>query len=589
MGHLVNPISVRLGIVKTWNSTWVTNKGVSYTYLLSKDIELQKSLDIFFNKSNTTDVWAIIFDKAFVVRTSKQIFVFIILYSWKFFNMVDTIFDAVFKNKGSTFKNMTLKTLRDSEQHKKKLLLFKNNKQGFSASKKALDIYSELLKFSLETLKNSTVKFLKCDFFLLVLNKIFKDFLHLKTHYLSFFKSFCDFMLVRFLLFYLVRQYKNLTIFNKVKLIYFFNLLLSNLFIFFNKLKNEFSNLFFNLLKKNIILNYFYTKQLVKCKNNLKKKHFIVLKKTKIKKTFKIDSIIYDNVYLKNLLNIFNAKLKAFTYLLKQNHLWLLFVFIKIFLRKNMSTYYGKRLWYIKSYIDYFFNYKSYQGSIINTFFLFPSYVLLTAKMIAYVIRIRLTQKYSLGEILNKFVNFLNKESELIGFRITCHGRFTRRQRSSHRLIKSSLKNKDKLLLNTFTGFVDYAYVEQPLKYGMCGIRIWLVKNPQFETVQFHSFLRRFILRKNYKKNFFELLKLKRCLTFLDIYNVNFNKNFSKFLKDKSMFKYQRKLLRYLRVFHFMYYLKLKKIFAFEKSTIKQNLYSNALIKVLKKNIFLLY
>lgn len=56
MGHLVNPISVRLGIVKTWNSTWVTNKGVSYTYLLSKDIELQKSLDIFFNKSNTTDV-----------------------------------------------------------------------------------------------------------------------------------------------------------------------------------------------------------------------------------------------------------------------------------------------------------------------------------------------------------------------------------------------------------------------------------------------------------------------------------------------------------------------------------------------------
>jgi hypothetical protein len=137
-----------------------------------------------------------------------------------------------------------------------------------------------------------------------------------------------------------------------------------------------------------------------------------------------------------------------------------------------MSSYYGKRLWYIKSYIDYFFNYKNKQESSINTFFLFPSYVLLTAKMIAYVIRIRLTQKYSLGEILNKFVNFLNKEPELIGFRITCHGRFTRRQRSSHRLVKSSLKNKDKLLLNTFSGFVDFAYVEQPLKYGMCGIRI---------------------------------------------------------------------------------------------------------------------
>lgn len=592
MGHLVNPISVRLGIVKTWNSTWVTNKGISYTYLLSKDIELQKSLDIFFNKSNTTDVWAIIFDKAFVVRTSKQIFVFIILYSWKFFNMVDTIFDAVFRNKGFTFKHMTLKTLRDSEQHKRKSLFFKNNKQSFSASKKALDLYSELLKSSLEILKGSTVKFLKCDFFFLILNKVFKDLLHLKTRYLSFFKSFCDFMLVRFLLFYLVRYYKDLAIFNKVKLIYFFNLLLANLFVFFNKLQNEFSNLFFNLLKKDITLNYFnafYTKQLVKYKTNKKKKHFIFSKTTKIKKIFKINNIIYNSVYFKTLLNIFNTKLRSFTYLLKQNHLWLIFVFIKIFLRKNMSTYYDKRLWYIKSYIDYFFNYKSNQGSIINTFFLFPSYVLLTAKMIAYVIRIRLTQKYSLGEILNKFVSFLNKESELIGFRITCHGRFTRRQRSSHRLIKSSLKNKDKLLLNTFTGLVDYAYVEQPLKYGMCGIRIWLVKNPQFETIQYHSLLRRFILRKSYKKHFFELLKLKRCLTFLDIYNVNFNKNLSEFLKYKLIIKNQRKLLRYLKVFHFMYYLKLKKIFAFEKYAIKQNLYSSALMKVLKKNIFLLY
>lgn len=55
MGHLVNPISARLGIVRVWNSTWVSNKGLFYSYLLAKDLELQKSLEIFFYKTNSTD------------------------------------------------------------------------------------------------------------------------------------------------------------------------------------------------------------------------------------------------------------------------------------------------------------------------------------------------------------------------------------------------------------------------------------------------------------------------------------------------------------------------------------------------------
>jgi hypothetical protein len=389
---------------------------------------------------------------------------------------------------------------------------------------------------------------------------------------------------------YLIEKYKNLNFFKKFKLYSFINFLSIKLLNFYNLLRNDFNVLFFNLIKRSITLNYFNI-FIYKISSKFKKKSWFFFNKKKLTKIFKINNIFFDNIYLKTLLSLFNLKIKAFTYLLKQNHLWLLFIFIKIFLRKNMATYYGKRLWYIKSYIDYFFNYKNNQGVIINTFFLFPSYILLTAKMIAYVIRIRLTQKYSLGEILNKFVNFLNKESELIGFRITCHGRFTRRQRASHRLIKSSLKNKDKLLLNTFCGFVDYAYIEQPLKYGMCGIRIWLVKNPHFETTQYHSILRPFISRKSYKRHFFEVLKLKRCLTFTDLYKVNskFDLMFIKNLNYKFINKKQKKLVRYLKAFHFMYYLKLKKVFAFDKYKIKPKLYSNAILKFLKKNIYLLY
>jgi small subunit ribosomal protein S3 len=42
MGQKVNPIGIRLGIVKDWNSTWYANK--NYAQLLNQDINLRKYL-----------------------------------------------------------------------------------------------------------------------------------------------------------------------------------------------------------------------------------------------------------------------------------------------------------------------------------------------------------------------------------------------------------------------------------------------------------------------------------------------------------------------------------------------------------------
>ncbi len=42
MGQKVNPIGIRLGIVKDWNSTWYANK--NYAQLLNQDINLRKFL-----------------------------------------------------------------------------------------------------------------------------------------------------------------------------------------------------------------------------------------------------------------------------------------------------------------------------------------------------------------------------------------------------------------------------------------------------------------------------------------------------------------------------------------------------------------
>lgn len=42
MGQKVNPIGIRLGIIKDWNSTWYANK--NYAQLLNQDINLRKDL-----------------------------------------------------------------------------------------------------------------------------------------------------------------------------------------------------------------------------------------------------------------------------------------------------------------------------------------------------------------------------------------------------------------------------------------------------------------------------------------------------------------------------------------------------------------
>jgi len=42
MGQKVNPIGIRLGIVKKWNSTWYADK--NYAELLNQDINLRKKL-----------------------------------------------------------------------------------------------------------------------------------------------------------------------------------------------------------------------------------------------------------------------------------------------------------------------------------------------------------------------------------------------------------------------------------------------------------------------------------------------------------------------------------------------------------------
>ncbi len=634
MGHLVNPISARLGIVRVWNSTWVSNKGLFYSYLLAKDLELQKSLEIFFYKTNSTDFWSIIFDKALIFRTSKRIYVFIVLYSWRFFGMLERLLKML----GQGQHVFDFKELFSDDQHDS--YISSTNLRGL---KNVVSIYSRVVVDSFNKFKEKTVISIQQQLILLLFSRCLNNYLSIRDRYLFFFKVLKDYLVLRIIYINSYTMFNKFLLKNRKFTIVFFSLLIfvytkiSKYKIFLSK---NLSNFSFKIIKqylyvymrknffsqhngfsfkrvfilKNYIRSFFFLRKYSRfILNNIvfgnlfnpfrfslySKKFRSLLACMKQKKgiTFAFKLPVFISLrssffvsYIKNLISIYNYKINLFLSLLKHSYTWWIFVLIKIFLRKHIVAFYGKRLWYIKSFITYFFGYKNKQPSNLFIYFLFPSFLILTARMLSYVIRIRLTQKYSLGEILNKFVSYLDKQSSLIGYRITCHGRFTRRQRASHKMVKSSLKYKDRLLLNTFTGVVDYAYVEEPLKYGMCGIRIWLVKQDLDHYREKHCFsLRKVFFNTKYKHEVLilkKIIKLRSYLSDLNIYKkystIEDKKSF--FFKQKQLFK----LKKFIKNFHFKYYILFKKLFGIPFS-FRNKYQSELFIEEFKKKFYLLY
>jgi hypothetical protein len=50
MGHLINPIAVRLGFNYTWESVWVNRASSEERILVGKDLVLQKYLKVLTNR-----------------------------------------------------------------------------------------------------------------------------------------------------------------------------------------------------------------------------------------------------------------------------------------------------------------------------------------------------------------------------------------------------------------------------------------------------------------------------------------------------------------------------------------------------------
>lgn len=165
----------------------------------------------------------------------------------------------------------------------------------------------------------------------------------------------------------------------------------------------------------------------------------------------KVDIYIYDSQY-EEMYNQYKIKTVEF-YKYK-------LIKIEKILVKSILKYYGK-----KSEITYYIlNNRNISGEGLARF-----------------IGIKLMQGFDLGEAVNDIIRNLNKllkekDPILYGYRISCYGRFTRRQRTSTKHYKEG-----KLSLNMIESYIDYGTKEVYLKYGACNIKVWLNKSYKIE------------------------------------------------------------------------------------------------------------
>jgi ribosomal protein S3 len=107
----------------------------------------------------------------------------------------------------------------------------------------------------------------------------------------------------------------------------------------------------------------------------------------------------------------------------------------------------------------------------VRSFFIFASQDALTAQSWVYFIRNKLKKNTYFGAIMRNITPILNQllytENILIGYKITCSGRTSRRGRASF-----SIRNRGKLPLSTVISFVSYAFGTVILKNSICGIKV---------------------------------------------------------------------------------------------------------------------
>lgn len=96
----------------------------------------------------------------------------------------------------------------------------------------------------------------------------------------------------------------------------------------------------------------------------------------------------------------------------------------------------------------------------------------ISAQAITTYLSLKLQKRYSLDWVLRPILKDLGskiKRRSITGYKIVCSGRFTRKQIATYMWMKGGSIN-----LNTISNLIKYSEARIRLKYGLCGIKVWI-------------------------------------------------------------------------------------------------------------------
>ncbi len=371
MGHLINPISLRLGINRIWVYTWYANNIYEYNYLTLQQTNIESFLKKFFDL-NIFPKRGYLLSHVNFLYFSKYIDIRVYLYK--------------------TINNLNFKIFRIRK------------------------LSRLLTKFFYKTMFYNIILKLKIFFY----------------YYFSFF-------------YFLLLDFRK-----KIEKINHFNLkkefFLVTLYIILKR--NRFCN-FFILINSFIFFKY-------KFKENDKEKQ---KKSIKFFKSSKQKIFIEKDKYNQNVIKIFNSLiLKIFFWFLKFKFWKKITFFINFFFTKFIQSYVILRICKV-----------NYLGVNINIIGL-------------YIVK-RLKQRFKVVELIMPIIRNLRKNKNLIGFKFSFCGRFSRKEMATTEFFSYAA-----VPFNTLSFFIDYTFIGVILKDSYCGIKIWLnKKKDKFYDLFFHT------------------------------------------------------------------------------------------------------
>lgn len=485
MGHLINPVSFRLGSSKYWNSLWFVDANSSTFNSLVKSDWVYF---LFFKRFLSNKVFyynGYIFSHVKIVREGYKTCCVVYFYDGSFLEKSEVLskilfsraYQAKFLEELSIFIFANFFKRYTSLQYKQYQLMvgdrfiFLFNYFVFKRRKLVVQLILKK-KFLIGTFRLLILKLvtLFVNFFQSSLTNFCNT--RLSLDYIQDFSKIFellkrDFFSIRYFLVFLEKS----SSFN-VKL---FLVLVDKLLIYFKFFAN-FSGIFANgilflqstgLIVSSLLLQYFW-----------RFKRFVGL------------SVNLDFFFSKILSSYFN------------NMKFLIFkksVFLYSFLKLNLERSVYANRYFSHYFPEYFFvlsKFRNNFGSLaryylnlifgasvsdrLNIVWKMLHYNNFSAQIVANYISIRLRQRFQLREIIMPILRSLSAHPSISGFRISCAGRFTKKEIASY-----DLRTYSSVPFSTVSKRLDYALSEVVLKYSICGVKVWLHKRIYLDDLQF--------------------------------------------------------------------------------------------------------